>query len=83
MNCCVAPMAMLGVAGEMVTELRVFAAAGTLTVAFAETPLTVAVTVAEPAATAEARPDGAIFAIAAFDDVHVAEAVTSAVELSL
>ena len=39
--------------------------------------------VAEPAASAEARPDGAIFAMAALEDDHVADVVMFAVEPSL
>lgn len=76
---------MLGLAGETATEVRVFAttATGTVTVALPETPLRVAVMVAEPAASAEARPDGAIFAVAVLEDDHVADVVTFAVELSL
>ena len=74
---------MLAVAGVTVTELRVFGAAETARVALPVTPLRTAVMVAEPAASAEASPAGLIFAVAALEEVHAAELVTSAVELSL
>jgi hypothetical protein len=78
-------MAMLAVVGVTAMEVRVFVTAGggTVTVALAETPLRVAVMVAEPAASAEARPPGVTFAVSALDDDHVADVVTFAVELSL
>ena len=75
---------MLGVAGVTAMEVSVLVTgAVTVTVAFPPTPPAVAVMVAEPAASAEARPKGLTLAIAAFEEVQVAEAVTSAVELSL
>jgi hypothetical protein len=76
---------MLAVGGEMATEVRVLVTTGmvTVTVALAVTPFMVAVMVTEPAASAEASPEGLIFAIAGLDEVQVAEVVTSAVELSL
>lgn len=66
-----------------VTELSVFGGAETARVALPVTPLRTAVRVAEPAASAEASPAGLIFAVAALEEVHAAELVTSAVELSL
>ena len=77
---------MLDVAGVTVTELSVFGGGGgavTARVAVPLTPLSEAVMVAEPAASAEASPAGLIFAVAALEEVHAAELVTSAVELSL
>jgi hypothetical protein len=74
---------MLDVAGVTVTELSVFGGAVTDKVALPLTPLIEAVMVAEPAASAEASPAGLIFAVAALEEVHAAELVTSAVELSL
>lgn len=65
------------------TELSVFGGAETVRVALPVTPLTTAVMVAEPAATAVASPAALIFAVAALEEVHAAEPVTSAVELSL
>jgi len=64
-------------------EVRVFAGGGTVRDALPETPLRVAVIVAEPAASAEARPPGVIFAIVGLEDVQVANVVTFAVVLSL
>jgi hypothetical protein len=83
MSCCVAPTAMLATGGVTARDVRVFAGAGTVTDALPETPLRVAVRVAEPADSPEASPEALIFAIAALEDVQVAEVVTSAVELSL
>ena len=74
---------MLAVAGVTVMEVRVFASGGTVRDALPETPLRVAVMAAEPVASAEARPPGAIFAIAGLEDVQVADVVTFAVVLSL
>jgi hypothetical protein len=54
-----------------------------VSVALPLTPLTVAVTVAEPAAVAVARPAALIVATAADAIDQVAEGVTSAVEPSL
>lgn len=70
-------------AGVTVTELSVLGGAVTDKVALPLTPLIEAVMVAEPAASAEASPAGLIFAVAALEEVHAAELVTSAVELSL
>jgi len=74
---------MLAVAGMTVMEVRVFAGGGTVRDALPETAPRVAVMVAEPATSAEARPPGAIFAIAGLEDVQVADVVTFAVVLSL
>jgi hypothetical protein len=66
-------------------EVTVFVTTGGCTVrdALPAMPLTVAVMVAEPAPIAVARPAGVILVTVALDDVHVADAVTFAVELSL
>jgi NAD(P)H-hydrate repair Nnr-like enzyme with NAD(P)H-hydrate epimerase domain len=57
--------------------------AGTVTVVLPLTPLREAVTAVEPAATAVTVPAGFTVATAEFALVHVAVAVTLAVELSL
>jgi len=84
MSCWLAPMAMVAAAGVTAMEVRVFVGAGGGTVrdALPETPLRVAVMVAEPAASAEARPAGVTFAMAGLEDVQVADVVTFAVVLS-
>jgi hypothetical protein len=84
-NCWLAPIAVVAVAGVTAMEVRVLVTAGGGTVSdpLPETPLRVAVRVAEPAASAEARPPGVTFAVSALDDDHVADVVTFAVELSL
>jgi hypothetical protein len=51
--------------------------------ALPKTPLRVAVMVAEPAASEEARPAGVIVAMVGLEDVQVADVVTFAVVLSL
>ena len=85
MNCWVAPIAKVAVAGVTATEVRVFVTAGggTLSDALPEKPSMVAVMVAEPAASAEARPAEVTFAMAGLEDVQVADVVTFAVVLSL
>jgi hypothetical protein len=72
---------MVAVAGDTAIELSV--GAETATAAFPLMPLTVAVIVVEPLATAVASPVEATFATAIFEDVQAAVAVTSAVEPSL
>jgi hypothetical protein len=76
--------AMLTVAGETVMEVRVTTGgAGTVIAAVPLTPLTVAVTVVEPDASAVASPAELIVATAGFEDTQAAVAVTTAVEPSL
>jgi len=85
MNCWIAPTAKVAVAGVTTMEVRVFviAGGGTESDALPETPSMVAMMVAEPAASAEARPEGVTFATAGLEDVQVADVVTFAVVLSL
>jgi hypothetical protein len=73
----------LGVAGVTAIETSVFTAAVTVNAAVPLTPLSVAVTVLEPAATAVARPAALIVAAAVLELVHVALLLTLAVEPSL
>jgi hypothetical protein len=74
---------MLSVAGETAMDVRVGAAASMVSVAIPLMPFSAAVTVVEPAATAEASPDELIVAIAVFAAVQLAVVVTFAVEPSL
>ena len=80
-NCRVVPIAKL--AGLGVTEIDLSTLAVTVNVAVPLTPLRVAVTALEPAATAVAIPDELIVATAVFADVQLAVALTFAVEASL
>jgi hypothetical protein len=82
-NCCVAPAAMLPVAGETEIDVIVFVAAVTVSIAAPLTPLSEAVTMLEPAATAVASPVVLIVATPTVADVQVAVEVTFAVEPSL
>ena len=83
-NCSVVPAAMLGFPGDTAIDVRLgVAAACTVRVAVPLMPFTAALTVVEPAATAEAIPEELIVAIAVFAVVQVAVEVTFAVELSL
>jgi hypothetical protein len=82
-NCWVAPTAILAVAGVTAIEVTIATEAGTVTVAVALTPLTVAVTVVEPEVSAVASPAALMLATAGFEDTQVALVVTSAVDLSL
>jgi hypothetical protein len=82
-NCCVAPAAMLGAAGVTAMEESDFTAAITVNVAVPLMPLTVAVTVLEPAATAVASPAALTVAIVVVELVHAAVEVTFAVDPSL
>ena len=81
MNCCVVPFAIEGEVG--VTAMLVSVAAVTVRLAVPETAPSVAEIVAEPVATAVARPrEPAAFemeATAAFDDAQVTVEVTSCV----
>lgn len=83
MNCCVAPAAMLAVAGETAIEVRVAVAPLTVRLAAPLTPLSDAVTVAVPEATPVASPAELTVAVAELELVQVTLEVTSAVELSL
>lgn len=82
-NCWVAPTTKLALVGETVMDVNVLAAIGTVTVACALTPLNVAVTVVEPAATPVNIPAEFTIASVAFAVLQVAVFVTFAVELSL
>jgi hypothetical protein len=82
-NCWVVFAAMLAVAGKTAMEVRVAAGTGTVTFALALTPFRVAVTVAEPDASAVARPAEVMVAIAGIEEVQDTVAVTFAVEPSL
>ena len=83
-NCCVAPAAMLDVAGVTEIEERV-GGGGAVTVSEAVplTPVRAAVMVDDPAATAVARPDALMVAAALLELVHVAVEDTFAVDPSL
>jgi hypothetical protein len=82
-NCCVPPAEMLGLAGETAMDVTVLVTAATLSVAVPLIPLSEAVIVAEPEATALAIPLESIVATAVVADVQVALELMSAVELSL
>lgn len=71
MNGCVAPAAMLAVAGVTLIEVTVFAVAVTVSVALALRPSAVAPIVVLPAATAVANPDALMVATPLFDELHV------------
>lgn len=77
------PTATLAVAGVIAMELTVGALADTVSVALALSPLSEAVTVADPAATAVAMPLALTVATDVLEDAHVVADVTSAVEPSL
>lgn len=79
-NCCVAPTKRFAGFGE--TEIEESTGV-TVSVAVPVTPFSDAVTAAEPAATAVARPDAFTVATAGLAVVHAALPVTSAVEPSL
>ena len=83
MNCCVAPAAMVAVAGETAMEASVFAGVAIVRVAVPLIAPMAAVTVVEPAATAVAIPAAVMVATLPFASVQVAEEVTSAVVPSL
>jgi len=79
LNCWVVPMATLGVAGISSMESR--AGGVTVKVAAPETPANSAVIAAVPAATAVARPEALMVAIAVFDELQATSAVRSWVAL--
>lgn len=81
-NCCEDPAVMLGSAGVTLTPVMVGAAV-TVSAALPVMPLIVAVMFAVPVATPVARPDPLTVAAAEFDEAHVAEEVTLAVDPSL
>ena len=83
MNCWVAPTIKLALAGETAMDVNVFADTGTVTVACALTPFSVAITVVDPGATPVNAPEAFTVAIVAWEVVQVAVFVTSAVEVSL
>ena len=74
---------MLGAAGVTAMDVSVLAGAETVRVALPLRPFMVAVTVAEPAASAVAMPEEVIFATFGPASVQVADAVTSWEEPSL
>jgi hypothetical protein len=80
-NCCVEPVATLGVGGVTAMDDTVFAV--TVSAAVPLMPLTVAVIVVEPAATPVARPAALTVAVAVLEELHVAVAVTFPLEPSL
>jgi hypothetical protein len=73
-NCCVAPTAILAALGDTAIEVRVgeVPPAATVSVAVPLMPLTVAVIVVEPAATAVASPLALIVAMEVFELLQVA-----------
>jgi hypothetical protein len=81
MNGCVAPTATLAVAGVTATDVTVLPV--TVSVALPALPLTVAVTVVEPAATPVARPAALTVPTLGVPVAQVAVVVTLAVVLSL
>ncbi len=81
-NCCVAPIAMPGVVGDNEIEVIVLDVV-TVSVAVPLTPLTAAVTIVEPAATAVASPVELTVATAVFAAVQLAVELIFAVEPSL
>ena len=83
LNCCVAPAKMLAVAGETAIAVTVFAGVETFSVALPLTPLSVAVTVVEPAAIAFTSPVEVTVATVWLAAVHVTDELTFAVEPSL
>src|SRR5579859_7619029 len=83
-NCCVAPTWTLAVTGITAIEVKLGAAGGgTVNIAVPVTPAIVAVMLADPAATAVARPPALIVATLGVALAQVAVVVTSAVEPSL
>ncbi|MGA8273270.1 MAG: hypothetical protein WB919_17030 [Candidatus Sulfotelmatobacter sp.] len=82
-NCCVAPTETLALAGVTAMDVTVFATADTVKVEFPLTPLSEAVIVVEPEATAFAMPLELTVATAGVAAVQLALEVTFAVELSL
>jgi len=80
-NCCVSPLATLGLAG--VTAMETSAAAVTVSVVLPLMLAEVAVMVAVPVARVVARPLAAMVAVVGVADVHAAVAVRSCVELSV
>jgi hypothetical protein len=80
-NCCLSPLATLGVAG--VTAMETSAAALTVSVVFPVTLPEVAVMVVVPVARVVARPLAAMVAVVGVDDAQVTDDVRSSVELSV
>jgi hypothetical protein len=64
----------------VILTVPVVVAVVTVSAAVPLTPLTVAVIVVEPAATPVARPPVLIGAVAVFEELHVADEVTFAVD---
>jgi hypothetical protein len=79
-NCCFVPFAILGLAG--VIEMEPSVAGVTVSVEDPDTPPDTAVIVQEPAAVAVASPELLIVETPVLDELQVAEAVRSWVELS-
>jgi hypothetical protein len=80
-NCCVAPLAKLGLEG--VTAMVVSVSATTVNVALPVCPLNAAEIVVFPGEPAVAKPDELTVAAVVFEEVQVAVAVTLPVEPSL
>jgi len=78
-NCCVEPLAKLGVAGETEIEVTVKVAAVTLSVAVAVNPSAAALMVDVPAATPVASPVELTVAAVVFDEVQVTPEVRAPV----
>lgn len=81
-NCCVAPGAILGLAGITAIETNVAFCAVIVNVAVFSTLPDIALIVVVPAAMAVARPAFEIFALLVSEDVQVTDAVIFCVELS-
>jgi hypothetical protein len=80
-NCCVSPLATLGVAG--VTAMETSAAGCTVSVVLPVTVPDVAEIVVVPTATVAARPPAAMVAVAVLEEAQLAVAVRSCVVLSV
>lgn len=76
-NCCVPRLLIVGLLGAMVNELTTLLL--TVSVVLCFIPLSVAVIVVVPSATAVARPEALMVATAAFEDAQVAVEVMSRV----
>jgi hypothetical protein len=82
-NCCVAPTAIVGVAGVIAIDCSVAVAARTVSVAVALMPFTEAVTIVKPEPTAVATPVELMVAMEVSAVLHVACELTSPVDPSL
>lgn len=82
-NCCFEPAPKLALAGVTAIAVAVTLAAFTVSVVVAFAPLSDTVIFVLPAAMPVARPDELMLATAAFDELHAADAVISALVPSL